>query len=43
MADHDGYCQTCKWCVSWTQQEQVRARGPSPTSPDSSRRPTTSS
>ena len=22
MADHDGYCHTCKWCLSWTQQEQ---------------------
>ena len=31
MADHDGYCQTCKWCVSWTQQEQRPRAGATPT------------
>ncbi len=30
MADHDGYCQTCKWCVSWTQQEQRPRAGATP-------------
>ena len=30
MADHDGYCQTRKWCVSWTQQEQRPRAGATP-------------